>query len=503
MRGLWKAVLCLAAVVAPATSEPGSTHNTALSSEVVVVRPTFSDHHTTSARDLVFRVDISGSHDVCGYTDIRINGQPLSTPYVPPTGHTPGHGYIPLDDKRIVTASWSLQCINSGDKPDHVLLEFDLEAVDGMPIDRSHFKLAFNQTNHARFLYKTVYDAQASTPSSLGPDDSEFNLDKTLAELQWLKDQVKELQTAIRIKQHALSQHGVTDCDNFKCVTQIAFSKASDAAHTVINKITGHQDGHQDQANSYSTPPAPPAPPAPPRYECTPGYHERWEHTSPRLFKYLLIMNILIVGVPFIVISALILRCCTCRPTGFKEWRRARREARRERSPRRPAAFRAALSKLCSRFSRRSEKKDEEKEAARLSDAEDGMSTTMTDEITQFQNVVSIVDDMVHAEQTRTLSRTPLSMPPEPTPPVSIPGRRQYYPIDEIRSEADDEELPAYASYDENHAIYPPHIDEPSEDVVSNGFQYSSSPGSSIYTPSCSSSETSSIVEIADPETKQ
>ncbi|RFU24623.1 hypothetical protein B7463_g11711, partial [Scytalidium lignicola] len=562
MRGLWKAaLLCLTAVVASASPEPGLN---AIRSTVLVVDPTISVEEVSpgaiAPKQLSFRLDVSGFHAACDYAHITVNNKNL-TQDVPANGEsTTEFGLLSLYDQRIVEASWSFRCIKSNGAPDHILMNFDIHSVDGKPIEQSGFELAFSQTNHATFLYTNVKNGNY-IPSRAA---SEFSLEDELVELQWMNAQLQELKVLIAEKERTLLEHGVQnvhghikDCDDLACVAQVAFSKASDTAHKVIGKITGHQgkygedfgnEGPHHGTGDHMHLHPPHWPPfhrslpsyrypfshhphhnphdgKPPGYEGSgnpnhcdhpppPRYGDNFYPNRGHLFKYLIIVNFAVITIPLIIYVASVFRWfCCCRTRRSKEERRARREARRERCTRHRAAFRAALStpfsRLISRCSQRSsEEVDEEKQAALLSDAEDGISTAMTDEIAQFQSVVSIVDDIVHAEQARTLSRIPLTMPP-PEPerqqpiPIPINERRCNHSIEEVRSELGDEELPAYASYDERHVICNAPSTEISESVISDGFRYS--PGSSEYASSYaySSSETSSIIDIDGPDTKQ
>lgn len=158
-------------------------------------------------------------------------------------------------------------------------------------------------------------------------------------------------------------------------------------------------------------------------------------------------------------------------------------------------AFQASISRVLAQFSRRSSSphgsdvERAEERADSISDAEDGLSTTMSEEIAQFQNVVSMVDDIVHAEQTRAL-RIPTR---QSAPPISTLGRS--LSLEELRSEVGDEELPAYA-YEDNSL---PGTDDVSGSIVTDGFRYT--PGSSDYTPS--QSPVGSVSDVLGPDTKQ
>jgi hypothetical protein len=141
-----------------------------------------------------------------------------------------------------------------------------------------------------------------------------------------------------------------------------------------------------------------------------------------------------------------------------------------------------AITRLLARISGNdsdSESDDYEKtRQALLSDAEDGMSTTMTEDITQLRNAAEVVGDMVSAEESRSQ--------PTSTPATEIRPLIQDF---EIGSQVGDgEELPAYEDTDGSGV----------SSVVADGFRYT--PGTSEYSPS--NSPAGSVSDILGPDTK-
>jgi len=131
----------------------------------------------------------------------------------------------------------------------------------------------------------------------------------------------------------------------------------------------------------------------------------------------------------------------------------------------------------------------EEKREQLLSDAEDGFSTTMTEEIAQFQNAASVVDDMVSAEEGR--ARTIAYAHGQIPEPIPIPVRNESTLIRDydIGSQVGDGEvLPAYEDNDGSEM----------SSMVADGFRYT--PGSTDYTPS--NSDSGSVSDILGPDTK-
>lgn len=121
--------------------------------------------------------------------------------------------------------------------------------------------------------------------------------------------------------------------------------------------------------------------------------------------------------------------------------------------------------------------------------SEDDMSTTMTDEIAQFRNAASVVDDIVSAEEGR--ARTVAYAHGHFPHPIPIPGRDQgalTRGFDIGSQLGDGEELPAYEDHDGSEM----------SSVVADGFRYT--PGNSNYSPEHSTSGSAS--DILGPDTK-
>lgn len=125
----------------------------------------------------------------------------------------------------------------------------------------------------------------------------------------------------------------------------------------------------------------------------------------------------------------------------------------------------------------------EEKREALLASAEDGMSTTMTEDITQLRNAAEVVGEMVVAEETR--------VPVTASEPMTIPVSETRPPprdFDMSSQVGDGEQLPAYEDNDGSE----------NSSVVADGFRYT--PGSSNYSPSHSPS--GSVSDILGADTK-
>jgi hypothetical protein len=124
----------------------------------------------------------------------------------------------------------------------------------------------------------------------------------------------------------------------------------------------------------------------------------------------------------------------------------------------------------------------EEKRRALLADAEDGMSTTMTEDITQLRNAAEVVGEMVVAEGDRSL----IIVESTPIPaPETRPLMQDFETLGQVGF---GEELPAYEDNDGSEA----------SSFVADGFRYT--PGSTDYSPSHSAA--GSVSDILGPDTK-
>lgn len=186
----------------------------------------------------------------------------------------------------------------------------------------------------------------------------------------------------------------------------------------------------------------------------------------------------------------------TCTPKN-RAARQARREERHRRRAYRRAAKKHALSRFLSRVAGNATDDEssgdyEEKRQALLADAEDGMSTTMTEELTQFRNAANVVDEMITAQHPIPQPQPQQSQAAAAPMTLALPVTESSALMHnyEISSQiGDGEELPAYEDSDGSEE----------GSVVADGFRYT--PGSSNYCPSHSAS--GSVSDILGPDTKQ
>ncbi|RDW92075.1 hypothetical protein BP5796_01469 [Coleophoma crateriformis] len=186
-----------------------------------------------------------------------------------------------------------------------------------------------------------------------------------------------------------------------------------------------------------------------------------------------------------IFLAALHKRTCT---PDKRAKRQARREKRELRRAHRREVHKNAIMKLMARIGGNDSESDDFEEKYKhqrlMSDAEDGMSTTMSDEITQLRTAASVVGEIVAA--------SPDSPRPTPSITVSVHDFACSTPSEQAPLFSDDlysEELPAYEDNDGSEA----------SSIIADGFRYT--PGSSEYSPSHSSS--GSVSDILGPDTKQ
>ncbi|KAG0649080.1 hypothetical protein D0Z07_4374 [Hyphodiscus hymeniophilus] len=210
-----------------------------------------------------------------------------------------------------------------------------------------------------------------------------------------------------------------------------------------------------------------------------PGPHH---HVPGRAFH---IAKFVTIGVLISLLVITIHRRCN---SSKRADRRSRREERHRRRALRQTAYTHAFTRfLASLSGNDSEDRDyEEKRQVLLARAEDGMSTSLTEEISELRNAAEVVDDMV-AESRRRSHQISILTPPAAAVSEGRtgPSERDY----EIGSQVGDgEELPAYGDSDGSEM----------SSVVANGFRYT--PGSREYSPAHSSA--GSVSDILGPDVK-
>ena len=222
-----------------------------------------------------------------------------------------------------------------------------------------------------------------------------------------------------------------------------------------------------------------------------PGHHGPFDGPGPRhngLGKGLHIVKFVVIGI-LISLLVIALHRRKCNPKN-----RAERKARREERHRRRAFRRAARKHIIAQFLARisgygvdggSDDYEDKRQALLASEAEDGMSTTMTEDITEFRNAAEVVDDMVAAQA----SRSPARVQPIPILSPASEDRPLMRDYDIGSQVGDGEELPAYDNSDGSEI----------SSVVADGFRYT--PGSTEYSPS--HSPAGSVSDVLGPDTKQ
>jgi len=219
-------------------------------------------------------------------------------------------------------------------------------------------------------------------------------------------------------------------------------------------------------------------PPRPPTFPALQG------PPPTRIFVF-----VIIGFVAAFLLAALNQRVCTPKR---KADRKARREARREY---RRSIHKNTISRLLARIAGSDDFSDhyEEKRTALLSDMEDGLSTTIGEEIVQLLNAADVVDDMVCYEKGQTpehRNTIPEISNYAQARPLTIQTQSAFALAHSynLASPGIYDQLPAYEDNDESDM----------DGMVSDGIRYT--PGSSQYTPS--NSDNGSVGDIIRIDTK-
>ncbi|EMR87094.1 hypothetical protein BcDW1_4258 [Botrytis cinerea BcDW1] len=261
--------------------------------------------HDSSSADvnpLDLRVDILHSTEACGFGNVLIDGQPLSQTFDSETSISSGKGSISTSTNKIVVGSWSFNCVVIDGKPRGQLMKFMIDFLDGKTIENSGFSVLFRQTEETEIMnietisseddqvmehhsssdkqhYKGMgpegerkhhmdkgSEEERKHHNGKGPDGEhehhmdnrpegerkhhmghkEFNIHKELAELRYMKAQMKELKYLIHKKKHHISKHAqehhnlddrIRDCDSLRCVAAVI----SERARKFYGRISGDE----------------------------------------------------------------------------------------------------------------------------------------------------------------------------------------------------------------------------------------------------------------------
>jgi hypothetical protein len=167
-----------------------------------------------------------------------------------------GKGSIDVDGKT-VEGSWAFFCLNGFYGPYAQRLDFNVLFVDGKAVPDVAFWVEFKQSDSHRILSTSATDdgsnlwevVPASDVSAYEEnavyddyiDAENFDLERELAELNWMKDLVEDFIYQISVKEDAmamyLSQENLDACDSLKCVIKTVYSKALMTAHKMITKV--------------------------------------------------------------------------------------------------------------------------------------------------------------------------------------------------------------------------------------------------------------------------
>ncbi|KAF7926044.1 uncharacterized protein EAE97_010344 [Botrytis byssoidea] len=302
--------------------------------------------HDSSSADvspLDFRVDILHSTEACGFGNVLIDSQPLSQTFDSETSISSGKGSISTSTNKIVVGSWSFDCIVIDGKPRGQLMKFMIDFVDGKAIENSGFSVLFRQTEETEIMNietisseeDQVIEHHSSSnkqnhngkgpeeehkhhmdkgseeehkhhmsegpegehrhPMGNGPErehkhhmaHKEFNVHKELAELRYMKAQMKELKYLIHKKKHHISKHArehhnlddrIRDCDSLRCVAGVI----SENARKFYGRIAGDEfdeesfhhsrESHSKKDKKHGK-----------GFHGKPGNHTSGNHTSPHV----------------------------------------------------------------------------------------------------------------------------------------------------------------------------------------------------------------------------
>lgn len=301
MRGLLKAALLLAPALASALVVPGAEvqesdasvdgsiagryflpvhstlttlitpadHSFALVSVEVPTESRSPDEWASQV--LGFRIDVLRSEAACGFGNLTINGQVL--PQAVEDSVMTGKGSISTERNGVVVASWQFHCIKVNGQPEAQLLKLVVDFVGGKAMRDVGFSVTFKQTGMTEIINietdLSVPDEIVANPNPEGlqpvggiTDSSHYNIDEDIAELQWMRAQLEELQFLIAEKEQTIAQHmsdnfykDIKHCDNLKCVMKAIAKKARKATHHIYGKLNGDEEIYGGEHGHFPKPP--------------------------------------------------------------------------------------------------------------------------------------------------------------------------------------------------------------------------------------------------------
>ena len=146
-----------------------------------------------------------------------------------------------------------------------------IESVDGKAVEDVIFWVEFKQIDDRRIISTSATDDDSNLLEVLSnPEISEYeedaayddfidlenyDIERELDELNWMKDLVEDFEYQIFMKEEAmamyLSEKNLDACDSLRCIIRTVFSKARVTAHKVISKIyskiSGEAESEEDE----------------------------------------------------------------------------------------------------------------------------------------------------------------------------------------------------------------------------------------------------------------
>ncbi|ORY65019.1 uncharacterized protein BCR38DRAFT_189494 [Pseudomassariella vexata] len=308
MRGLLKAALWLTPALARAFQDnPPSAF----------IRLDLATKEDDSPRETSLRLSVLESAESCGYGNVTLNGHSLIQ-----DDAGIGSGSITTDQGNIIVASWTFSCVDSETNHQEQALSLKVDFIDSKQVEGLGFTVQFQQTSPTWVTYIEGAESVIKAPKLVFPSkdfknkDVNNDLENEIAELEYMKMQLVELEQAIFMKEQFLAEafgfhdkiSKVTDCDNLKCIFLSVYDSVKGAASKVYGegfdfgdrhhrhhgpyrgfgkgkhgkKPHGFSQDHNNRMHGNETSPHPPHHgKAPPFCHCPPPPHHGFEHGGP------------------------------------------------------------------------------------------------------------------------------------------------------------------------------------------------------------------------------
>ncbi|CAJ2501842.1 Uu.00g046950.m01.CDS01 [Anthostomella pinea] len=242
MRGLLEAALLLApalAIALPSYDEVKVPH-------ALIQLDLNGKTNSDVFQETTLQFNILESTSPCDYGNITLDGQTLVQDDI-----GVGSGSVTTANGNILVANWKFTCVHLDNEFKGQLMTFDVIYIDNKKVEDVGFSVQFQQTAPMSVFF--VEGAEYTIPDPelevVSKDGTAADLDAELAELEAMKEQLRELERSVAIKfQYILETfdlgrpeelHSLGECDSLKCIVKAVYGRVKGVASKFYGEDTG------------------------------------------------------------------------------------------------------------------------------------------------------------------------------------------------------------------------------------------------------------------------